>query len=513
MPTCKAVSDFLTQVSTKRVTTTLSAPDAALLSQLNMVQFLTSEQVAQITSEVQALGTEQQAISQENWQLSTLVDQLTDENRRTHSILFRLEGKAKQAAEVQRQAEVQSSVQSIQNDLVQKARALGDLIAKRSLLDTLTPYSSGSVAITGVGILALRGLGVSMYRVSDTEFQTYWVQTQQLSQRLYALAGVGAEYFARLQSTLPQADRSNLWGISIGLSKKQPDVPTGTATFTDAYDRIGNLTSNTENRLMASEILFSMPPPLEEEIPALSQVVKDVRKADVPKDSALGVAAILLLGRRQDGTVALPNLTHFLSLTRSYESAAVLAIMNVPTPPLDAKFQSLRSMFGGWGYQPSEDVELSAAYLAVSDVPVEGISTKLAIIAKGVQTYLQYPLVAASVLASVSTLEANETLAVLEQAYEIVGRRAMPMTQSELICLAVRMVEEIRDGLVGGLDTTATQATPTGPGYYRPGPIFIPLFVPLIVANHAYYSTFSGIGGIHPGHVHGFGGGGGGFSG
>jgi len=34
-----------------------------------------------------------------------------------------------------------------------------------------------------------------------------------------------------------------------------------------------------------------------------------------------------------------------------------------------------------------------------------------------------------------------------------------------------------------------------------------------VLVNYGHFSTFSGIGGAHPGHVHGFGGGAGGFTG
>ena len=157
-------------------------------------------------------------------------------------------------------------------------------------------------------------------------------------------------------------------------------------------------------------------------------------------------------------------------------------------------------MFASWGYEPSEDVELSSAYLTVSELPVEGVSTKLAIISKGLHAYLQYPLVASAILAAIPVLEANETLNILEQAYEIVGRRAMPMTPPELICLAVRMVHGVRPQTIQSLDTTATPtASSAARGYYY-GPGFF--FVPIFIAHGAYYSTYSGIGGAHPGHAH-----------
>jgi hypothetical protein len=512
MTACKDIYAFLNQVSARSVTASLSDSDAALLSQLNLVQFFTPEQYQKAQADVQALGADQAVLSQEMSRRASLAEMAQEEDRKTHSILFHFGGKEKQAAELQQESQVQASLKSVDADLSQKQQQIGQLVAQRSLLDTLTPYGSGQyVGLTGLGSLAMRDLGTALYRVSDTEFSTYWDQAQRIAHDLQDLAARGAEYFGRMAPSIPGADKSHLWAISIGLSKAQPDSAAGAATFVGIYNQIFGLTPNIENRLMASEVLFYLPRPLAEELPTLTPLLRDVRKLGVADDSALGVAAILLLGRRADGTLATPSLQQYLRLTRSYESAALLSIMDLPIPDQTAKFQSLRAMFAGWGYQASEDVELSAAYLTVSELPVEGISTKLAIIAKGLSTYLEYPLVAASVLASLSTLEANETLNLLEHAYEIVGRRAMPMSQSELICLAVQMLHGIRNELVGPLDTTAA-AVPAAQrvtGFY--GPRFF--FVPIVVFRGGYYSTYSGVSGAHPGHVHGFAGGGGGFSG
>jgi hypothetical protein len=509
MTTCKQIYTFLSQVSAKNVTATLSNADAGLLAQLNLVQFFTQPQYAQLETDVQALGAEQMAIAQEAAQRATLARAVQDDVRKTHSVLFRLEGQQKRAQKVQQEAADEARLKSVDSDLVQKQQQFGELVSRRSLLDTITPYGDQYVGLTGLGAMETRDLGVRLYRVSDLEFATYWEQSQKIIQELTGLAASGADYFARIAPAIAGAERSHLWAISIGLSKAQPDAAQGSAAFVTAFNQVHDLSGNIENRLLSSEILFSLPRPLPEEYPTLVQILRDVKALKVPNESALGVASILLLGRRADGTVALPNLGEYLRLTRSYESAALLAIVNLPVADLGAKFQGVRAMFNGWGYQASEDVELSSAYLAVSEVPIQGISTKLAIIAKGLSTYLEYPLVAASVLASLSTLEANDTLNLLEHAYDIVGRRTGPMSQAELICLAVRMLHGIRNELVGPLDATAAAAAKLPPGAF--GPRFF--FVPIMVMPFGYFSTYSGVGGAHPGHVHGFGGGAGGFVG
>ncbi|MFZ1023746.1 MAG: hypothetical protein WAN87_06395 [Thermoplasmata archaeon] len=508
MTSCKDIYLFLSQVAAKNVTAAISDADASLLSQLNLVQFLTADQYRDLQSKIQALGTAQAELQQESAQRAGIARQVQEDDRKTHSFLFRLESESKRAAVQQSEASEQSQLKAMDSDLAQKQQQFGQLVQQRSLLDTITPFGDRFIGLTGLGAVGTRDLGVRMYRVADTDFATYWAQNLKITQDLTNLASGGADYMARIAPGLPGADRANLWAISIGLAKNQPDEAQGAASYLNVYNSIQSLTNNIENRLMASEILFSLPRPLADEFPALQQILRDVRNLNVPKESALGVASILLLGQRADGTIATPNLAQYLTFTRSYESAALLAIVNVPVPDLNVKFQAIRTMFRGWGYQPSEDVELSSAYLSVSELPVEGISTKLAIIARGLSTYLAYPLVTASVLATLSTLEANDTLNLLEQAYGIVGRRAMPMSQAELVCLAVRMLHGIRNELVGPLDATAT-AVPTAartPGMY--GPRFF--FVPIVLVNYGHFSTFSGIGGAHPGHVHGFVGGAGG---
>jgi hypothetical protein len=506
---CKDVAAFLSQVQSRNVSTRLPEPDLAELERLSLIRLVAADQFQQLSQEIQGLVPTQQVIARETAQRAQLATQVRDESRKTHSILFHLEGQEKRQAETAKESQDEAALRSLDADLSARERQFADLMAKRSMLDTLTPFDGRYVALTGVGALALRDLGVRLYRVSDLDFRSYWTQSQQVEGELEGIAAQSASYMGGLVPALPQVDRSYLWAISIGLAKSGGDPGMRAGTFLRSYSQIGRLTPNEENRLMAAEILTAANRPLTETLPAIAQLAEAARKLRVPNESALGVGAILLMGQRGDGTFATDTLPRFLQMTRSYESAALLAVVNRPFDELSGRFNSMRSTFGGWGFQPSEDVELSSAYLAVSDLPLEGVTGKLAILTRGMAMYLQYPLVAASILAAVPVLEANETLSLLERAYEIIGQRTGPMSQAELICLAVRMVHGIKIASVDELDTTAraapaaTAARPTG-FYYPRGPGFF--FLPLIVTHGAYYSTFSGVGGVHPGHVHAVGG-------
>jgi hypothetical protein len=499
MAKCSDVYPFLVSITQRNLSAPLGETDLAILEKLGLIQRLTSDQYAQLSQEVETLTPTLQALNQEAAERARLAADVQAESQREHSIRFHLEGRDRQEAERQKGSAEQAALQSTTADLSAREQGYYQLVAKKSLLDTLLPLGAGYIGLTGIGSLQTKELGLRMYRVSDLDFSTYWDQTLQVFQELSDVALRAAQNYATLAGPLASVDPGHLWAISVGLAKGSTAPPAGAEAFLLAYQQLNSGSSNLENRLLAAEVLSTSARPAAENLPTLAQLEGEVRSMGVPPESSLGVASILLLGVRQDGTYATANLPTFLHLTGSYESAALLAIVNRPYEELSAKFGMSQTMFAGWGYERSEDVELSSAYLTVSDLPIEGVATKLAIIAKGMGGYLQYPLVASAILASIPVLEANETLNRVEQAYEIIGRRAGQLSPPELICLAVRMVHGLRSETVGDLDATAVRPTEVGADYLPSRSFY---FVPLIVAHGAYYSTFSAFGGVHPGHAH-----------
>jgi hypothetical protein len=505
MANCQDVYAFMTQVSNRSVTATLLPSDLSSLQQLDLLQIVGADQYAQLVQDVQTLFPAQQSLAQKSADRARLASQLRDEMEKTHSILFHLEGKDKQAAALQKEQQDEAALQAEDTDIAAGEKEYGQNLGKKALLDTLTPYGGGYVGLTSLGVMSLRDLGTRLYRVSDLPFTSYIGQTQEVDRELNDIASQAGRYYSTLTLPLGSVDPPYLWAICIGLAKRENDVTKGAGTFLDAYNGLRNLAHNDENRLMSAEIVSSSPRNITDNLPILKQLDDTVRHLGVPKESSLGVASIVLLGQRADGTFATDNLQNWLRTTPSYESAALLAITNRPVDDIGQRFAACRSMFGGWGFAPSEDVELSSAYLAVSDMPLDGLSPKLAILTRGLGAYLQYPLVGSAILASIPVLEANETLQLLEQAYDILGRRTTPMSQPELICLAVRMIHGIRAETVTGLDSTATQVpAPPVNFHYMPGMWFF--FVPVFVGHGSYFSTFGAFGGAHPAHVHAMGG-------
>ncbi len=504
MATGRQVASFLQQVSLRNVVDRLPDPDLDALQGFGLLRRFTPAEIDQVRQEVSQLEQARLDLVRDQASRADEARHLDADTRRTHSILFHLHGVDHQHAMLEHLQQEQSALQSLDTDLVKRQQAFSELILKKSLLDLALPYNGGFLAITAAGRTALRDLNVRLYRVGDQEFALYWDASQKTDQELGRIAYQSGSVALPLAGVLPNVERSYVWAVSIGMAKLDGDLAARLQTFLSAYRSVEPLSSNVEDRMMASEIVSALPATSEPFAPTLSGLAHEVRSRGVPAEVALGVGSILLMGRRADGSFAFDPLSLFLQRTRSFESAALLAIENRPIEELAAKFDQLRGQFRQWGYSTSEDTELSSAYLTVSDLPADAISTKLAILARGLGAYLQYPLVAAAILASIPVLEANETLNLLEKAYEILGQRTGPMSQAELISLAVRMIHGLKVASVDELDPTA-RAAPASLSYVGSPPR---IWMPVLITHHVYFATFSGIGGAHPGHVHSWGGGG-----
>ena len=349
MTNSQAIYDYLNSVRSRQVTTNLAPEDLALLQQLNLVQLLGSDQYTAAQQEVATLGAARASLDQEDQARARLAFNLQEETRKSHSILFAFEGHDKKAAALQQEAQDRAALQATTADESNREQQFNQLVAKKSFLDTLVPYAGGYVGLTGAGLLQLRDMSVRLYRISDVPFATYVQQSQQVDHELNELSDRGAQYAAGLAGPLGAYDKSHIWALALGLAKQQPNVSQGSQALLNAWSALRRLTSNEENRLLSAEIVTAVPQPLEASLPALEQLEKEARRAGVPKEASLGVASMLLLGRRQDGSYATANLPTFLQLTKSYESAALMAVVNRPLADLWQKFTRRCAVSSGAG--------------------------------------------------------------------------------------------------------------------------------------------------------------------
>ena len=299
-----------------------------------------------------------------------------------------------------------------------------------------------------------------------------------------------------------------IWSVAIGLAKLQGDANQIYQRFSAAFEGVKNLNGIPESKRLAAEVLTAA---CTDDIPSLTGTLKELaetlkKQYNVSDDLAIGTAAILMAGKRFDGTYPLDRFTTFTNFTKSQSAAAILAINNIPSDQLVSKFQSFKAMFMGWAYDTSEDTELAAAYLAVGELGPEDVRFKMTTIISQIRNYLEYPLVPAAILTSISTLEANEALELMEKAANILKTVAVNLSQAELVSLAIRMIHGIRTETVKELDPTSKVTNTPVQFTYRPYPIFFPYYYYFLFVHSAYYSTYRGVGGSHPAHVHGVGG-------
>jgi hypothetical protein len=364
------------------------------------------------------------------------------------------------------------------------------------------------VSLTDRGKLTLKDLGVRIYRFSDEDFSEYELEMDTTIGELQSIMKTAAVYYSFLSNRiLDIEDPTSLLSTSIGLAKFKENVGAMEQSFLSTYREMERFSHNTENRLMATEIIVGSGKDLVTEVSEFEAVYKEIRKkVRIEKESAAGVSAIIFLSKRYDGTYPYENLEYYMKITKSYESAAVMASIDKKTDDVSAKFNEIRGIFQNWGYTASEDVELSSAYIAISDLEPKEIKDKLSVLIDAIKSYLEYPLVAATIMATVPVMEANETLNLLSKAYNIIEMNVGSLEKSQIMATAVRLIHGIKKELITGVSADAPVQNTPYHLYYMPSPFLFPFFMPMFMIQGSYYSTFSGIGGVHPAHIHSLGG-------
>jgi len=513
---CNSVRTFLSQIAGKQVTVQIQQADLDFLCANGYVSVMQKEEYDQALAEVSNLTKMTEELQGKKTEEESAEATLEAEERKTHSILFHFEGEAKKEAEREAVQSERNVVSQEEADIAERDSKIKELVQKKSMIDRIVQYDGRYLALTGLGVVTLNDLNVRNYRVSDSQFSDFIEESRDTSSELRSIAERGSFYESSVRTDFPKIDPTQLWSVAIGLAKLQGDQNQISQRFLLSLAVLNHFKSTIENKMMAAEIMTSSrvnptQSPLDSDLQSLSETLmtleKEVRRdAKVPKQLSAGVAAIIMYGRRSGGTFPMFRFIEFSKMTPSYESAAILSILNVPPDQLSGKFESLRSLFNSMGYEKSEDTELASAYLSISDLSAEDVKTKLTIILDALKNYLEYPVVAGAILASIPTLEANETLDLMEKAYSLLGTFATGLERPELISLAVRMIHGIRNELVKKLDPTARILKTPVQFTYMPSNVFFLYHAPLIIAHTSYYSTFSGLGGSHPAHVHGFGG-------
>jgi len=490
--------------------------DMDFLTTNGYISVMQKEQYDEALVEISDLGKITEQLMREQDEERSARDLLEEDERKTHSIFFHFRAEDEQKAELERVESQRNVVSKEAADVVEVDSKIREHLQKKSMIDRMVSYDGRYISLTSLGVITLHDLNVRNYRVSEMEFSDFIQERLATFGELRSIAHKGTFYVSALNNEFPDTDLSELWSVSIGLGKLQGDPNQIYPRFLLSLDIVQQFKSNFENKMMAAEIMTaskaSTPQaPTNSDLQSLAESLEGLEEkarhdAHVPTELSVGVAATILFARRYDGTFPIDKLVEFSKVTLSSESAAILSVLDVPFDQISNKFAQFRSLFGFWGFEESEDVDLASAYLAISDFTRDEVKDKMTIILSALRNYLEYPLVATAILTSIPTLEANETLDLMEKASTMLATFAPGLERSELISLSVRMIHGIKNELVKQLDPTAKIAVTPIQFTYVPSILFFRFGTPLILAHSYYHSTFSGFGGAHPAHAHGVGG-------
>jgi len=526
---CSAVLAFLSQIEAREELekfAPVSPGDLDYLSANGFVLRTTKEEHDKEVESVERLSQLSAQMNAEAAEEERAAAALRKDEQKEHSFLFRFEEEEKKA-ELGEKVESEAAVVSKEEAELSAIEAnVNELIQTKSVIDRMVPYGQEYLSLTDLGVVILSDLVVRNYRVADQEFTDFLTEIKATYAELRSIADRSTFYAALIEPRVPDLEDEDhpvfvdnskvppmvqapslLWSVAIGLGKLQGDTSQIGERFIQALSVLQNFDSTTPNKLMAAEIMTAAS---NQDLQGLEAILKDLdqqlRNQHVPKELSAGVAATILAGRRYDGTLPTDRFAQFRKLTQSYEAAAVLAIMNLPYEDLSSKLQSFRSMFSAWGYMASEDTEVASAFLAIGALDAGEVEGKLKYIVEQLRNYLEYPLVAAAILASIPVFEAHEVLDLMEKAVTLLFAYARGLERSEMVTLAVRMIHGVRNEIVKKIDSTAKVSATPVQFTYTSHPGFFVWSYPVIVAHSSYASTFSGMGGFHPAHSHGVGG-------
>jgi hypothetical protein len=449
---------------------------------------------------------------------------LQEDEQKEHSFLFHFEGKNAKAELNQRVRDETAVVSREESELSALESSVNELIQKKSEIDRMRAYDDAYLSVTGLGTLVLSDLSVRNYRVADEEFPDFITEIKATYDELRSIGNKASSHVVRIKSEIPGLENqentghdelghpivrapSVLWSTAIGLGKLQGDANDIGNRFIQAFNGLQDFDSTAPNKLMAAEIMTWLS---NQELQSLESTLttldQQLRGEGVPKELSAGVAATIMAGRRYDGTYPTDRFSQVKDLTSSQEARAILAVMNIPLSNLGPKFLQFRSTFASWGYMASEDTEIASAFLAIGELAVNEVDEKLKYIIEQLRNYLEYPLVAAAILASIPVFESHEVLDLMEKAVTLLSGYAAGLERPELVALAVRMIHGVRNEIVKKIDPTARIAQTPIQFNYPTHPAFFGWYYPVVVAHSSYHSTFSGMGGFHPAHSHGVGG-------
>jgi len=323
---CNDARTFMSQIAGKSVTIQVQQSDLNFLSTNGYVSVMQRGDYDQAVAEVANLTQMNDALQNEMVEERIARAALAKDERKTHSILFHLEGRDEKEAEVARVESERGAVARKDADIVEKDSRIKELIQKKSAIDRMVPCDGLYVSLTGLGVLTLNDLNVRNYRVSDSDFSDFIEERMETLGELHSIAERGSFQVSNLRTRVLEADFSQLWNVSIGLAKLRADQSQINQRFLLALGILHHFDSTLDNKMMAAEVITSLSAnpsqtlidnsDLQNLTKILQSLDHDLRHhAKVPKQISTGVAALVMFGKRYDGTYPTDRFLEFYRMT------------------------------------------------------------------------------------------------------------------------------------------------------------------------------------------------------
>lgn len=530
----------MSEISDKSITSQISQADLDFFSSNGYVLRTSKVEYDQASAEVVSLEQINQRLLEERKEGAEAERATKEDEKKAQGLLFDLHGKEYKDAALQKLEADKETLSKNEVTISSDEASVSDYIQKKSTLDWLVPYGNEYLSLSASGVIMLNALNARMSRISDMEFSDFVLETNETDAELRGIAQRARSFVFDIRNRIPlptdmDEDAANrtgevkvspydsvLWSVGIGLAKIRANEDQILDRFVSAYNSLGDFKSSVWNKLMAGEVMAATVV----DFMSLSQSLTDIEQklrnfANVPEEQSVAIAATLIYGG-SDSAISYGRFVEFSKITESQETAAILAITNINVEQLTSKFHSYKGLFDEWGYSTSDDTDLAAAYLSISPLVADDVRSKMNTIVDALKSDLQYPLVAAAILTSMSALSATEAIDLVEKGISILQGYASNFGRSELVSLAVRMVHGVNNELAKELDPNASiSKTPVqfthspqqvaqsayGTGQYYGG--YYPGFwwyYALIISHSTYHNTYNTGGGYHEGHQHGLGG-------
>jgi len=200
---CSDVKMFLSQISEKSISMQIPQSDLDFLSTNGYVSRMSKGDYDQASAEVSSLEQLNQQLETERTEETKADETVSQDLKKTHSLLFHFEGKDKKQAELQKAETDKVALSKEESDIAEKESQLTDFIQKRSAFDQLVQYGSEYLSLTGYGVLMLNALNARSSRVSDMDFSEFVQEMNATDSELRGIAQRAANFVTEIRERIP----------------------------------------------------------------------------------------------------------------------------------------------------------------------------------------------------------------------------------------------------------------------------------------------------------------------